>query len=167
MKANAILVGHVYSVKLDGRCQPVLITGKKKGGGWTGEIVGLKKPKPVTIADPKMVRAHSDTLTKRFGMAAAKAQAADAEAKAKTKKATRTPGGRRGGILDAAATILAKAKTPMHTKAIVEAALKQGLWQTKGKTPEATLYSAITREIANKGKDSRFKKVGPGSFSSA
>ncbi len=33
-----------------------------------------------------------------------------------------------------------------------------------GKTPEATLYAAITREIATKGKESRFRKTGPGYF---
>ena len=42
--------------------------------------------------------------------------------------------------------------------------LKKGYWTTKGKTPEATLYSAIIREIQKKGKDARFKKVSRGMF---
>ena len=33
-----------------------------------------------------------------------------------------------------------------------------------GKTPEATLYAAMTREIAAKGRESRFKKVERGLF---
>ena len=37
-------------------------------------------------------------------------------------------------------------------------------WQTTGRTPEATLYSAITREIAAKGEASRFVKSGKGLF---
>ena len=42
--------------------------------------------------------------------------------------------------------------------------LAKGLWTTNGKTPEATIYAAIIREIAAKGKDARFKKVERGKF---
>jgi hypothetical protein len=38
-------------------------------------------------------------------------------------------------------------------------------WKSPGgKTPEATLYSAILREINIKGKDARLRKTGPGKF---
>ena len=37
-------------------------------------------------------------------------------------------------------------------------------WATGGKTPWATLYAAVIREIAAKGKESRFKKTGRGLF---
>jgi hypothetical protein len=41
----------------------------------------------------------------------------------------------------------------------------KGYWSSpNGKTPEATLSSAIQREIATKGKESRFKKTAPGRF---
>ena len=66
--------------------------------------------------------------------------------------------------LDAAAQILAKAKEPMGCKDLVEQAIAEGLWSTGGKTPQATLYAAIIREIAKKGKDARFKKVARGRF---
>jgi hypothetical protein len=33
------------------------------------------------------------------------------------------------------------------------------LWKTGGKTPEATIYAAIIREIGAKGREARFKKV--------
>ena len=52
----------------------------------------------------------------------------------------------------------------MSCKSIVEAALAQKLWSTSGKTPHATLYSAIIREITNKGKQSRFEKTARGRF---
>ncbi len=71
---------------------------------------------------------------------------------------------KRTGILDAAAQILAKSKKPMACKAIVEQAIAQKLWSTSGLTPQATLYSAIIREIAKKGKDARFEKVDRGHF---
>ena len=39
------------------------------------------------------------------------------------------------------------------------------LWTSPaGKTPHATLYSAISREITKQGKESRFKKAGRGTF---
>ena len=50
-------------------------------------------------------------------------------------------------------------------KEIVEAMAKKKLWTSPGgKTPEATLYASIIREIAKRGKESRFKKTGPGKF---
>ena len=66
--------------------------------------------------------------------------------------------------LDAAAQVLAEAGQPMGCKEMVERMLAKGLWQTGGKTPAATIYSAIIREIAVKGDDSRFRKVDRGRF---
>lgn len=80
----------------------------------------------------------------------------------KAKPATNRP--RKKGILDIAAEMLARSKKPMGAKEIVERALDRGLWKTKGRTPSATLYAGIIREIAAKGKDARFKKVDRGLF---
>ncbi len=66
--------------------------------------------------------------------------------------------------LDAAAQILSMAKDPMGCKDMVEQAITQGLWSPGGKTPHATLYAAIIREISKKGKKARFKKVDRGRF---
>ena len=66
--------------------------------------------------------------------------------------------------LDAAAQILGKAKEPMGCKNMVEQAITQGLWSPGGKTPHATLYAAIIREISKKGKNARFAKVDRGRF---
>lgn len=100
----------------------------------------------------------------------AKATSGAKTAKAATQaKLGETGGGhatakKRTGILNAAAEILAKAPEPMGCKAIVEQVLESGLWTTMGKTPSATLYAAIIREIAKKGKDARFEKVDRGRF---
>ncbi len=40
----------------------------------------------------------------------------------------------------------------------------EGLWKTGGKTPAATLYSAILGEITTKGSEARFKKTDRGQF---
>ena len=92
-----------------------------------------------------------------------------------TKKATgkntepkaKAPRKREGKMsaLDAAAQVLANAKEPMNTKAMIEAMAAKGLWTSPGgKTPHATLYSAIIREIALKGKEARFVKTERGKF---
>ncbi len=67
--------------------------------------------------------------------------------------------------LNAAAKVLADAKEPMACKELIEAMEKKGLWTSPGgKTPHATLYSAILREINAKGNEARFKKTDRGHF---
>jgi hypothetical protein len=70
--------------------------------------------------------------------------------------------------LDAAAQVLAASKEPMNAKEMIEAMAAKGLWTSPGgKTPAATLYSAILREVNTKGKDARFKKTDRGHFTAA
>ncbi|MCC6145030.1 MAG: winged helix-turn-helix domain-containing protein [Candidatus Hydrogenedentes bacterium] len=68
--------------------------------------------------------------------------------------------------LDVAAQVLRAAGTPMTAKDLVETMLSKGLWTTGGKTPAATIYAAIIREIARKGpaNQSRFTKTDRGLF---
>lgn len=68
------------------------------------------------------------------------------------------------GLLDTAEQVLKRKKSPMRCKQIIEIMLDEQLWSTKGKTPHATLYAAIHREIQKKGKASRFQKVDRGMF---
>jgi len=69
--------------------------------------------------------------------------------------------------LDAAAQVLAEANEPLGCKEVVERMLAKGLWSTSGKTPAATIYAAIIREIAKKGDDARFRKTDRGKFALA
>ena len=66
--------------------------------------------------------------------------------------------------LDAAAKVLTDAGEPLNAKTMVDRAIEQGLWTTNGKTPAATIYAAIIREIAQKGDASRFAKAERGKF---
>jgi hypothetical protein len=67
--------------------------------------------------------------------------------------------------LAAAERVLADAGQPMTCRAMVEAMAAKGLWTSPGgKTPEATLYSSLLRQIKTKGKEARFKKVARGQF---
>jgi hypothetical protein len=54
--------------------------------------------------------------------------------------------------LDAAAKVLAESGEPMTSKAMIDAMAAKGHWTSPvGKTPQATLYAAILREIQTKG----------------
>ena len=86
------------------------------------------------------------------------------EKPAKAKK-VKEPKAKRVSAIDAAAQVLAGSKEPMYCMSLIEAMASQGLWESPGgKTPSATLYSAIIREIATKGKESRFVKKDRGMF---
>jgi len=67
--------------------------------------------------------------------------------------------------LDAAAKVLGEATEPMASKEMIEAMTTKGYWTSPGgKTPHATLYAAIIREINTKGADARFVKTDRGRF---
>ncbi len=66
--------------------------------------------------------------------------------------------------LDAAVAVLKAKGEAMNCKGMVEVMLAKGMWKTDGKTPAATLYSAILREITVKGSEARFKKTDRGQF---
>ena len=67
--------------------------------------------------------------------------------------------------IQAAIRVLEKAKEPLNCQAMVEQMAKQRLWKSPGgKTPAATLYAAILRNIQKQGKQARFKKVDRGLF---
>ena len=101
--------------------------------------------------------------TKKAGR---RAKRAKAPAKSKAKKGAkpaRKP--KRVSALDAAAEVLRKAGRPMRSQELIAAMAEQGLWSSpKGKTPHATLYAAMLREISAKGTAGRFKKVDRGQF---
>jgi hypothetical protein len=83
--------------------------------------------------------------------------------KASTTKAKATK--EKLSAIDAAAQVLSGAKEPMNAKEMIEAMAAKNLWKSPGgKTPHATLYSAIIREISLKGKEARFVKKERGKF---
>jgi hypothetical protein len=113
-----------------------------------------------TTTTRKPASAKKATATKAATTAAK--PKADAKPKAKTATAKKS---KRTSALDAAAKVLAEASEPLNTKQMVEAMAEKGYWTSPGgKTPHATLYSAILREINAKGSESRFIKSERGKF---
>jgi vancomycin resistance protein YoaR len=103
----------------------------------------------------KVLAAPADAAPAKKGKAAKPAKAKP-EVDAKPKKLS---------AIDAAAKVLADAGTAMNCQEMIEAMAAKKLWTSPGgKTPAATLYSAILRECATKGKDARFTKTERGKF---
>jgi hypothetical protein len=96
------------------------------------------------------------------GAKTAESESAKPAKSVKPKKETQP---KKMSALDAAAKVLADSSEPLGAKQMVEAMTAKGYWTSPGgKTPHATLYSAILREIGIKGKDARFKKTDRGRF---
>ena len=91
-------------------------------------------------------------------------KAVEAEVKEpKAPKAPKAPKEKRMSGLDAVAQVLKEAGEPLDIKTITERAIAKG-WKTNGKTPAATIYAAIIREIGAKGDKARFVKTDKGMF---
>ena len=122
--------------------------------------------KPATLVDPRIAekaKALDAAVAKLAtpGLKATRKEAPKPGAKPEPKKA------RKMGALDAAAIVLADAGKPMRSKDLIAEMAKRGLWTSPGgKTPEATLYAAILREIGAKGTAARFARAGKGEFAS-
>ena len=123
--------------------------------------------KPAAKAMPKATTKKAPRMSASAARAegAAKTKRAQAAKKRTAKPKERTSAPKRISALDAAAQVLAASKEPMRAKDLIAAMAEQGLWSSpNGKTPEATLYAAMIREIAAKGSDARFRKVERGLF---
>ncbi|MDA9859528.1 winged helix-turn-helix domain-containing protein, partial [Rubripirellula sp.] len=84
--------------------------------------------------------------------------------KPKTVVAAQPAGEKKLSCVKAALQVLADSTDPMNTQELISAMVDQGLWESPGgKTPHATLYSAILRDM-KRGDESRFVKTERGRF---
>jgi hypothetical protein len=122
--------------------------------------------KAIAAADQANATKRDQRAASADGMAPSERAMAETASKgrpAKEKPAARPKADRKPSGLDLAAKILADAGEPLNAKQIAERAIAAG-WQTSGKTPQATLYAAMLREIAKKGDAARFRKADRGLF---
>ena len=166
MSSNAgIRAGDRAFVKVGRNLVEVRVNGRAEGG-WN---VTSRTGKAMTAKT--LLTADGETLAAGEAGAAATAKAKSAGAKAKAAPAAPSPKAvpQKGlSLLNAAAAVLERSDAPMAVKGMIEEAKAQGLWTPRGgKTPEQTLYSAIIREIRDKGSESRFRKDGRGLFAFA
>ncbi len=118
----------------------------------------MKKEK-VRTGSPVPTKAVTKHRKASKGKAPKTPKPAPGKKKPKVPKADRPMSG-----LDAAAQVLADAGKPMRIGEVMEVIQKKGLWASKGKTPGATIFAAMIREISARGADSRFIKKDRGLF---
>ncbi len=194
MKKNEVKIGHTYQAKVSDRIVTVRIDSTHSHGGWnatntaTGKRIHIKSPQRLQRAvgsEKKRTGEPAGQTPGEDGIAAARADAKAATQaevnptvevitgqplpkKTRAKKAAAEPKPKRISALDAAAEVLKDAAKPMRAKDLIETMAARGPWTSpNGKTPEATLYAAILREIAKAvaaGTVSRFRKVDRGQF---
>lgn len=177
MKNNEeVRINGLYAIRIGKNTVGIRIIRKKAEGGWMA--ISLKGGKAITIKDAKRLLGPwnpkeqdkpatkpptSATVAKSTGKPSKNTTPSKATTRAKpdATKPKRTSG------LDAAAKVLEELGQPLDCIEITKHMLEKGYWQTTGKTPAATIYVAIIREIANKGDDARFRKVDRGRFTLA
>lgn len=169
MKKDQIKIGGLYVAKVSDKLVSVRIDNTHSAGGWmatntaTGKVVRIKSAQRLRSAAgdgstsdaPKAMSkptGRTPSLSPKTEMSGSKKSAVE-----------KTP--KKVSALDAAAKVLAKADKPMRSQELIAAMEEGGLWKSPGgKTPHATLYAAILREISAKGKDARFTKCDRGLF---
>ena len=130
---------------------PFAVPGNSRNGH-AGDRHPSSERSPAMTAK-KTSKKPSDTKKSK----ASKAQRAPKAAAAATPKTL--------SALNAAVRVLEETKQAMSCPELIEVMATKGYWTSPGgKTPAATLYSALLRELKTKGKDARFKKTERGKF---
>ena len=178
MKANEVKIGGEYLARIGKTPFPVRIAAEKPSGGWSA--INLNNDKKVFISLARLLQempaATETTVATEGNLTVVEVPPATTETidgtKRKPTRGRKTKTDAENGEgktslsqLDAAAKVLGEATEPMTTKEMVEAMTTKGYWSSPGgKTPHATLYSAILRELQGKGETSRFIKTDRGHF---
>jgi hypothetical protein len=184
MKKENVKLGSTYAAKVNGQIVPVLLEKSNPHGGWDGinlntrkgvrirgsqRLRGLwpKKTLPIVADEPAPaadVGPKGEAAAPAAKDATTRAAGDTGKRVAKKTKAPKEPKPERHSLLSLAAKVLAESAEPLNCQQMVEKVLATGLWQTKGRTPAATLYSAILRQIQTKGEQAQFRKVERGKF---
>jgi hypothetical protein len=135
----------------------------------TDEAIPAEMPAPeaaTTPTTPEPVPVAEVPAAEPLPAAGQPTEAAPPVAKPKRqRKAPAEPKEKKLSAIDAAAKVLQEAGTAMTTQEMIAAMAAKGYWSSPGgKTPAATLYSAILREISTKGNAARFTKTDRGKF---
>lgn len=180
-----VQIGGRYYANVSGKRTEIQIDAVKPRGGRdatnlaTGKKILIKSVQRLQ-AEVVVRRGRSETTTDT-NVAAAANEPATVEAtstetstaaavlkkprKAKvTKDESATAGEKKLSCVGAALKVLAESGQPLNAKEMIEAMESKGYWTSPGgKTPHATLYSAILRDLAG-GDAGRFVKTERGRF---
>jgi hypothetical protein len=157
MKKADVKIGGEYCAKVTNKKVVVRIDAENASGGWDATNLATNKKVRIKTAG-------------RLQGPARDAAPADETPKPRVRKRvdktkTEAPAGEKKlSCVGAALKVLSESEEPLSTKEMIETMEAKGYWSSPGgKTPHATLYSAILRDLA-KGDDSRFVKTDRGRF---
>ena len=178
MKACDVQIGSEYMAKINKEKVQVRITAEKSGGGWSAINTATNKKvyislarflEPLPVATEAQVEEEIPPTVAEVApvIADTKDEPVAKPTRTRKPKADVEPKVAKSSLsqLDAAVKVLEEATEAMTTKAMVEVMAAKGYWTSPGgKTPHATLYSAILRELQTKGDTGRFIKTDRGHF---
>lgn len=169
MKKDDVKIGGKYTAKVSDKVVEIRIDAENRHGGW--DATNLATGKKIRIKSAQRLRSEVKAAKQKGETGNSPRSELTAEEhdklekKRRAKKADGEQKPKHVSAIDAAAEVLKAAAKPMRCQELISAMAEKGLWSSPGgKTPAATLYSAILREIGTKGRESRFKKVERGQF---
>ena len=159
MKQNQVKIGGTYFANVTNKRCEIRIEAENPHGGWGA----------TNLATGKKIRIKTAARLQPAGKTKSAKKASEPAKKATKAKATKTAAkkteAKRMSALDAAAKVLAETKKAMTSQELIAAMAEKKYWTSPGgKTPHATLYAAILRELLTKGNESRFEKIERGKF---
>ena len=185
MKKAEVKIGGKYYANVSGNRCEIQIDAEKPRGGWdatnlaTGKKILIKsaqrllgevgakrgRAKVTTEGNVTVVENEPATVETIGGESSTAVAVLKKPRKAKTESTeTRDAGEKRLSCVAAALKVLGESSEPMNAQELITAMETKGYWTSPGgKTPHATLYSAILRDLA-KGDDSKFVKTERGRF---
>ena len=185
MKKADVKIGGKYYANVSGNRCEIQIDTEKPRGGWDatnlatgkkiliksaqrlqGEVGAKRGRAKVTTEDSVTVVENEPATIETIGGESSTAVAVlkkPRKAKATTPETT-DASEKRLSCVAAALKVLSESSEPMNAQELITAMEAKGYWTSPGgKTPHATLYSAILRDLA-KGDDSKFVKTERGRF---
>jgi hypothetical protein len=185
MKKAEVKIGGKYYANVSGNRCEIQIDAEKPRGGWdatnlaTGKKILIKsaqrllgevgakrgRAKVTTEGNVTVVENEPATVETIGGESSTAVAVLKKPRNAKTESTeTGDAGEKRLSCVAAALKVLGESSEPMNAQELITAMETKGYWTSPGgKTPHATLYSAILRDLA-KGDDSKFVKTERGRF---
>ncbi len=168
MKATEIKIGKTYEITAGrNKTKVKVVNFSAQNGSWECET---ENGKTVFVKEAKRFLAEiglPPTSVSNTPSDADRITVTQEPPETKTSKTTRARTPREGETvsgLEAAFIVLRDAGEPLNIKQIMERINERNLAKLNGKTPEATVSSALQRDIMRKGDASRFEKAGKGLF---